>query len=260
VFDKLNQLLRFQRTIPDKATMASADAKVKDIFESSIGGYDVILDNNEIRYVAPENKPTVKKGEVVAKGQQISTGSPSVHDVLKYRGMKDAQKFLVNSLDEINDHKLDKRDIETIVRGITNTTRIMHPGSGNFVAGDIAPTTTIEYYNKNNEKEQDVESAIGDHLAADYGRHKKHTKITKQISNDLSRAGIKRILVFKDRIKHSPFLVPLGVGGKASIPEDWISRLAHNRLDKVMTEGATMGYKSEASEYGSPIPKLVMGM
>jgi len=260
VFDKLDKLLRFQERIPNKATIASSDAKVKNIVKSSIGGYDIILDNNDIRYVAPGNEPTVKKGDVVFKGQQISTGTPSVHDILKYRGMKDAQKFLVQELDNIFQKKLDKRDIETVVRGITNTTRIMHPGSSNFVTGDIAPTTTVEFFNKNNEKEQDIEDTLGDHLAADYGKYKKHTKITKDIINDLSKAGIKRILVFKDRIKHSPFLVPLGVGGKASIPEDWISRLAHANINKVLTEGTTMGYKSEASEVGSPIPKLVMGM
>ena len=260
VFDRLDKLLRFQRTVPDKATLASADTIVRDVFKSPVGGWDVHFDDNDVRYVESANTPTVKKGDIVKKGQQISTGKPSVHDILKYKGMPEAQKFLVNELDDINDKKLDKRDIETIVRGITNTTRIMNAGSSPFTPGDIAPTTTVEYYNNNNEKEENIENALGDHLATNYGPYKKHSKINKSMTTELSQKGIKRVSVFKDRIKHSPFLVPLGIGGKAATSEDWISRLAHSRISDLLTQGTTAGYKSEANEIGSPLPKLVMGM
>lgn len=259
VFDRLDKLLRFQRTIPNKATMASVDGKIKEIFKSPIGGYDVMIDN-EPRYIDPANEPTIKKGDVVKRGQKISTGIESVHDVLKYRGMKDAQKFLVDQLDDINDKKLDKRDIETIVRGITNTTRVMSPGSSNYVSGDLAPLTTIEWYNKNNEKESNIEEAVGDHLAQDIGPYKKHMKITKLMADTLMKKGVKRAVVFKDRVKHEPFLVPLGIGGKAGIGEDWVSRLAASRISKVFQEGTAMGYKTDTGDItGSPIPKFVMG-
>ena len=258
-FDRLNNLLRFQHQQPDNATLASADAMVKKIEKSSIGGYDVHLDNNDVRYIDSVNEPIVQKGDKVKKGQPLSTGDPNVHDILKYRGMKDAQKFLVNELYDINEKSLDKRDIETIVRGLTNTTRVMDPGSSNYVKGDLVPTTTVDYYNNNNEKELDLEDALGDHLAADYGRYKKHTKIDEGVINDLSSKGVKRAAVFKDRVKHSPFLVPLGIGGKAGIGEDWVSRLAHSRISQIMTEGTATGFKSTASEEGSPIPKFVMG-
>lgn len=259
LFDRLDKLLRFQKTIPHKATLSSADAKIKDIFKSPIGGYDVTLDTGETRYIDPANNPTVKKGEKVKMGQRISTGTPSVHDILKYKGMRDAQKFLVDELDDINDNKLDKRDIETIVRGITNTTRVMAPGASPFVAGDVAPLTTVEYFNKNNEGEQNTADSVGNHLADNYGKYRKHQKIDKRMADDLEKRGVKRIKTFKDRVKHEPFLVPLGIGGKASIPEDWIGRLAHNRIDKVMTEGATMGFRTEVDPSGHPMPQYVMG-
>jgi len=260
VFDRLDKLLRFQKKIPNKATLSSANAKIQNIFKSPIGGYDVKLDTGETRYIDPANKPIIKKGDTVRAGDRLSTGTPSVHDILKYKGMRDAQRFLVQELDDINEGKLDKRDIETIVRGITNTTRVMHPGSSNFVAGDIAPLTTVEYFNNNNEKEQNTLDAVGDHLASDYGQYKKHMKIDKYMADDLNRRGIKRIKTFKDRVKHEPFLVPLGIGGKAGVSEDWIGRLAHNRIDKVLTEGANMGVRTEIDpKTGNPLPQYVMG-
>ena len=260
VFDRLDKLLRFQRTVPNKATLASANTKIKNIFKSPVGGFDAYLDNGDVRYISPANKPLVKKGDTVKSGQAISTGTPSVHDILKYKGMKDAQKFLVNELDDINEKKLDKRDIETIVRGLTNTTRVMNPGSSNYTAGDAVPLTTVEYFNNNNDAEQDTESSLGNHLASDYWPFKKNTKVTKSVAKELSNKGVKRVKVYKDRIKHEPFLVPLGIGGKAGIQEDWVSRLAHSRLDKVFTEGSAMGYESNVTETGSPLPGFVMGM
>jgi hypothetical protein len=77
--------------------------------------------------------------------------------------------------------------------------------------------------------------------------------------NEFERQGVKRLNVYKDRVKHSPFLVPLGIGGKANVGEDWVARLAGSRLEKVFQEGATMGYKSNADELGHPVPGLVMG-
>jgi hypothetical protein len=136
----------------------------------------------------------------------------------------------------------------------------MSPGSSNYVSGDLAPLTTIEWYNKNNEKELDTEASVGNHLASDIGPYKKHSKITKLVADTLIKKGVKRLPVFLDRVKHEPFLVPLGIGGKAGIGEDWVSRLAGSRISKVFQEGMAMGYKTDTDdETGSPIPKFVMG-
>lgn len=264
VFDKLDRTLRFTKNIPDKATMADMDAKVEDIRKSSIGGWDVELNdgkNKTIRYINPLNEPTVKKGDSVKSGQVISTGTPSPHDMLKYRGMRETQKFLVDQIDSIDEGKLDKRNIETIVRGITNTTRVLHPGSNkDYVHGDVAPLTTVENYNKNNFKEESITDIKGDHLAEDYGSLKKHTKIDDNVINQLRRQGKTRVRVFKDRVKHEPFLTPTGIGAKAGSSEDWIARLAHNRIRKALEEGTTMGWKSSIEhKNGHPLPEYITG-
>ena len=74
-----------------------------------------------VREALPNSK--VKKGDVVKLGDLLSTGIPSPHDMLKYKGMPETQRFLVNHISEITDNKLDKRDIETIVRGLTKIGR-----------------------------------------------------------------------------------------------------------------------------------------
>jgi DNA-directed RNA polymerase subunit beta' len=261
VFDVLDRTLKFTKNLPDKATLASIDGIVKKVSKSSIGGFDVVLSdgsNEEMRYVAPDRELLVSENQAVKKGDKLSDGTPSAHDMIKYKGIKDTQKFLVDELSKINEN-LDKRDIETIVRGISNTTRVMNPGSSKWVPGDVAPLTSVEYFNKNNSKEENVEDTIGDHLAQDYGKFKAHSKIGNKMISELAAAGVKRLKVYKDRIKHEPFLISTGIQAKASTSEDWISRLAHNRLSDVLTEGATQAWKSEINEISNPLTKFVTG-
>ena len=214
--------MRFTRKIPDKATLASLDGTVKDVSKSAIGGYDVILKNNDkedVRYVNPNNDVLVKSGQRIKSGDRISSGTVSPHDMLKYKGMRETQKFLVNEIDDINDGKLDKRDIETIVRGITNTTRVLNSGDHpNLVSGDVAQLSSVNSWNKESDKRGDK------------------------------------------KVKHEPFLTPTGIQAKAQATEDWVARLAHNRIKQVLEEGTTMGWKTTIDpKKGHPLPQYVTG-
>jgi DNA-directed RNA polymerase subunit beta' len=222
VFDRLDRTLRFTRNLPDKATLSSLDGTVKSVNKSPIGGYDVLLQNKdkeEARYIDPNNDVLVRKGQEVRMGDKLSTGTPSAHDMLKYKGMKETQKFLVKEIDKINDGKLDKRDIETIVRGISNTTRVLNSGDNtNLVAGDVTQLTTVEKWNK-----------------------------------DAGKIGAKPV-------KHEPFLTPTGIQAKAQASENWIARLAHNRIKRVLEEGTTQGWKTTIDpEKGHPLPTYITG-
>ena len=222
LFDRLDRTLRFTKNIPDKATLSSMDGRVKTVNKSPIGGYDVVLSDGkteETRYVDPNNDLLIKKDQRVKRGDKLSTGTASPHDMLKYKGMKETQKFLVNEIDKINDGKLDKRDIETIVRGITNTTRVLDSGDNpNLVPGDVAQLTSVEDQN---------------------------SKIMKQGGRP---------------VKHEPFLTPTGIQAKAQASEDWVARLAHNRIKRVLEEGTTMGWKSTIDpKKGHPLPQYITG-
>jgi len=263
VFDQMWNTLKFTKNLPDKATLASMDGKVKDVKQSSIGGWDVTLDNGEkqdVRYIHPNNELKVKKGDKISAGDALSTGEPSPHDLLKYKGMPETQKFLVDHIHKLTNNELDKRDIETVVRGITNTTRIMDPGTHpSYIKGDVAPLTTVEHYNDHSKKEIDTEDALGDYLAENTGRYKKHSQIDQKMIEHLSDSGIQRIAVHKSLIKHEPFLTPTGIQAKASNSEDWIARLAHNRIAKVLEEGTTRGWKTEITPTSHPLPMYVTG-
>jgi hypothetical protein len=137
----------------------------------------------------------------------------------------------------------------------------MNPGTHpNFIKGDAAALSTIEYYNSNNKKEEDVGNILGDHLAKNYGNLKAHTKIDESILDKINKMGYKRVDVYKDRIKHEPFLTPNGIGAKGQVSEDWIARLAHSRIANVLEEGTTQGWRTDITPTSNPITQYVTGV
>ena len=254
----LDRTLRLAQSPPQRATVSSATGTVESITPSSIGGFNVEIDGED-HYVETGRKLLVKKGDRVEKGDRLSEGNVSVHDVLKYKGMPAAQRFLVNELDEINEGKIDRRDMETLVRGITNTTRIKKSTGVPWVAGDIAPLSTIEYHNKNRVMEVDVDDAVGAKFNKPYYIYNPGTEIKPEHVRMLQSKGIHRIEVEHPVIEHEPFLAAGGIGSKAATSEDWIARLSHNRLEAVLQEGAARGWISDTSGIEHPLPQLVTG-
>jgi DNA-directed RNA polymerase beta subunit len=263
-FDVLDRLMRFGKNIPDKATMAEIGGKVMKIVPSSIGGHDVHIqeaDGNEhVHYVMTGNDVKVKAGQAVSQGDVISGGTVSLHDVMKHKGIREAQKFLVNEVSAINDHKLDRRDIEVLVRGITNTTRIKKAYGVPYVPGDVAPMSTIENYNRNRIREVDIEDAENTRLNRDYDLFRKGSIVTDTVVKRLQQKGIKRIEVEAPPIVHEPFLSSQGIGSKAAVNEDWIARMSHNRLEGMMQEAVAQGWKSNVISGEHPLPALATGV
>jgi len=145
-FNALDRVYSFAKTPPDKATLAKVSGSVESLKESTVGGWDVVI-KGEKHYIGHSVEPTIRIGQNVTKGQLISTGTANPHEMLELKGMKATQLYLVDKISEINDGKLDKRNIETMVRGITNTTKIKDPGKSDLTRGDVMPLTTIEHMN-----------------------------------------------------------------------------------------------------------------
>ena len=263
--DTLANTLRLNKSIPNKATFASVNGVVRDVKKSPIGGWDVtIFDGKENieRYVDPANRVMVSAGDKVKAGDVIDNAPIdriSAHDVLKYRGMPEAQKHIVDQLDMIHEGKLERRHLELLTRSLTNTTRVKDGGSSTYVPGDVAPLTTVNWLNKRLIREDDVEAAKGAKLNKDYGGFKRGRLLDDDAIKHLVNKGFKRVEVEHRPIAHEPMLMAGGISTKASADEDWISRLSHNRIMEVMKEGATQGWSSSADGSLHPLPQLSTG-
>ncbi len=264
-FDAMDRLYRLSNSLPDRATLAPMDGVVSDIRKNAVGGWDMEIQSGDKKtsvYVDEDRDIKFAKGKQVKKGQEMTDGTASPHDVLKYRGMKETQKYLVDKIDDLNGGKLDRREIETTVRGLTNTTRIMKPGSNSmYTAGDAAPLTTVEFYNNNRKREDSIDKVFGARLDQDYGKFLKGTKVDTEVAEYLSLEGHKRVKVKSDKIEHEPFLVPLGIAGKQNTKYNWINRMAGSRIRDTLDLGATQNWEANVGGLtDNPIGSYVTGL
>lgn len=150
-FERLKNLLAMPKKLKNEATLARVGGKVTDIkdLRSTIGGHDVYI-NGERHYIQSKLKPTVEVGSEVKKGDSISDGHVNPHHLLKYTDMPNVQNHLTNELYHglYKKEGVRRRNIETVVRAITNLTKIRDPGHSEWAPGDVVPLSVVEKQNR----------------------------------------------------------------------------------------------------------------
>ncbi len=101
----------------------------------------VVSDGEEtFDYLVPRGKQlNVLNGDMVSAGDQLTVGSPVLHDILRILGPDVLQKYLVNQIQEIyrvQDIDINDRHIELIVRQMLRKVRVVDQGDTDFLVGD----------------------------------------------------------------------------------------------------------------------------
>jgi DNA-directed RNA polymerase subunit beta' len=146
-FKRLEQIFKVPETVPGKATLAQVDGQIDSVKESPIGGKDMLI--NGINHYIPQNlDPTVKAHQTVTKGQKISTGVVKPQELADLKNFKEAQRGMVQELDDIYENKFYQKTFETAIRGVTDNAEILEPGDTEFLPGDKVAASYIKKKNK----------------------------------------------------------------------------------------------------------------
>jgi DNA-directed RNA polymerase subunit beta' len=130
------------------------------------GGMKVIVTNEETGlqrdYNVPQGKHlVVYEGDRVAVGESLVDGSINPHDVLKVKGAKEVQEFLVNEIQEVYRLQgviINDKHIEIIVRRMLSNVVITKSGGTDLLVGEIVPRTKFEKLNKATKKSEHAEA------------------------------------------------------------------------------------------------------
>ena len=90
-------------------------------------------------FVAPGKQLNVANGDKVNAGDQITVGTPVLHDLLRILGPDVVQRYLVDQIQEIyrlQGIDINDRHIELIARQMLRKVRIVDPGDTDFLIGD----------------------------------------------------------------------------------------------------------------------------
>lgn len=132
----------FEARMPkDPAILADIDGEV--VFGGLHRGLrkiSVVSGDQSYDYFVPRSKQlNVVSGDKVSAGDQLSTGTPVLHDVLRILGPDMLQRYLVNQIQQIyrlQGIDINDRHIELIVRQMLRKIRIVDPADTDFLIGD----------------------------------------------------------------------------------------------------------------------------
>jgi len=259
-YDKIDKLLKMPKVIPSKATLSEHDGKVEKIDKAAGNVGENIWIGGKKHYIPKDLvDPRVRVGSKIAKGDAISLGLIKPQELQRLKGMLPAQNYITDQIQQSykeQDISLKRRAIETVIRSVTNTTKVIDPGDSAFIHGDIAPYTVVEDFNRKLTGKKPVNDAVGMVLKEDVGHFKHGTLISDQVAKAIIGLGKHEVKVGNKPIIHEPFLT--GVGQIPFMRNDWMSHLGYQRLEEGILQGVAKGAESDIHDY-SPIPAFAYG-
>lgn len=147
---RLTAALKMPQELKNSATLARASGTITAVKKDAAGGVDVFIGTE--RHFVPEElvNHEIKVGTEVKKGQPISHGFINPHKLLPLTDIHTVQNFLTNELygNLYEKEGVRRRNVETVVRALTNLTKIEDPGSSSHLHGDVVPHSVVEEHNR----------------------------------------------------------------------------------------------------------------
>ncbi|MBL8029628.1 MAG: DNA-directed RNA polymerase subunit beta' [Candidatus Doudnabacteria bacterium] len=139
----------------------SVKAKVGGIVKISKKGeksvIEIIHESDLVKeYIIPASfSLMVKEGDLVAKGQRLTEGNLDPHLIMALEGAQPAQKYIVKEVLDIytsQGQQIHDKHIEVIVRQMFSKMRILNAGDSEFVEGEIADKSKLNFINEELQK------------------------------------------------------------------------------------------------------------
>jgi DNA-directed RNA polymerase subunit beta' len=145
----------------DQATISEIDGTIK-LGKLTRGMRKVVVQSedgdDEREYLIPHGKHLhVQEADLVTAGQPLTDGAINPHDILRVRGIKEVQEYLVDQIQEVYRPQgvpIDDKHIEIIVRQMLQKVRIEDPGDTRYLEAELVDKRRLK-------EEQDAVAAEG---------------------------------------------------------------------------------------------------
>lgn len=139
----------------DKKPIAAPVSGIVEVFDEEI----VIASSkgSVMRYEIPRFKQLlVADGDQVEKGQQLTTGSVNLQELMKLKGIAQTQRYIINEVLGIfvaQGQAIADKHLETVVRQMFSRVQVDDPGDSTFVTGDIVSKAAVVEQNDRLQKD-----------------------------------------------------------------------------------------------------------
>jgi len=134
----------------DQTTIVSHNAgRVRIEDKKVIVSYEV---RDEEEYEIPSNaRLTIQDGEHVEPGQPLTEGSLNPHNILRINGREATQMYLLTEVQQVyrsQGQNIHDKHFEVIIRKMMSRVQITHPGSTEFLPGDLIDRLVLRKFNE----------------------------------------------------------------------------------------------------------------
>lgn len=258
--EKILQIMHAPKQFAGAATLARASGPVMAIDPAPAGGFNVTVGGIK-HYVPPEAELKVKLGQMVARGDSLSSGTAHPAEVVEHKGMEAGRQHFADATRQlyadagINGHG---KIFETISRATLNLGQVMHPGEHQYVPGEVVHWNSVAQHTDNAPTETvPVDQAAGRILAAEAGTFNRYTTLAPKVMNDLKKAGVRQVKVFhQNALVVKPIM--LGTERAALHKGDWMANLGFRFLTPTFKENAATGAATSLHSW-NPFPAYAHG-
>ncbi len=146
----------FEARKPRDAAILAETSGIINFGKETKGKYRLMINNLQNEFIHEEMVPKWKQlhvfeGEFVEKGDIISDGVESAHDILRLRGVEEVTKFIVNEVQDVyrlQGVKINDKHIEVIIRQMLRRVTICDIGDSSYLNGEQVEISRIREVNK----------------------------------------------------------------------------------------------------------------
>jgi DNA-directed RNA polymerase subunit beta' len=246
-------------TFKQKATLAEVSGRVTSVKKNPLGGWLVTIQPDKGKpvehFVRPDVKPTVQEGDVVERGDLISSGYAHPYEVLKLKGLEKGRQYLAQALWNIYQSQgidIHPKHFEAVVKALTNYARIVDPRDTEFVEGEVVDLPALEKHLSQKAQKKKKHEAVGKYAARSYGFLLPGQKIERQHLDQLPD----EVEVVDSAPEVEPYITSI-TKLHHHVPDTLVG-LSRAELKKVLLDSVWYGKTSNLNWY-HPVPKWVFG-
>jgi DNA-directed RNA polymerase subunit beta' len=261
-FSVINQIMQSPSTFPNRAAVSEVHGRVDKIEEAPQGGSYITI-AGEKHYTLPGFDLTVKEGDSVEPGDQLSDGIVDVKDIIRLRGLGAGRMQYVNRLQQAFEDSgigVSRRNLEYFARAALDHVKIESlDGMGDYLPDDVASYNSLvnSYQPPESSKMIDTKSSTNQYLEAPALHYTIGTQITPKIKKDLADNGIDKIFTSDKKPEFTPLHVYLRRSKRYS--DDWMAKLHTSYIADSLKTDAFRGADTDIEQNIHFAPRLAIG-
>lgn len=228
------------------AIHAQHDGKVQDVRPAPQGGTYLTIGGKE-HYVPADFTMTVRQGDVVEAGDELTDGVADPAEVVRHKGIGEGRRYFVNSMRRALQESgapVDRRNLELLATGLINRVRVDRQ-FGEFMPGSLVSYGRVEklYRPRKDSQRTALEGAAGRYLERPALHYSIGTRLTPKILDGLKRGGIKEVV---SHTEAPPFTaVPVRAADALQSDPDFMTQFFGSHLQKNLLKSIQAGGESD---------------